>query len=630
MDKKPESKFKKFMSWDYSDLGDNIYLRNEIQANRSTSIAMFNSALIIIIAAILVKLRVFLIDEESIFFLGVIVVEFLVPAIICFVRKGRGSWVKYVLLIGFILGVTQLYIIVGATALLVMLFPLLVSCRYYNKKLFIVISTLTVVFALVGLLCGVLYGTLDLNAMIFSKDTTINVLAGEDPSDAIARAFGGNLWTTDVFNSMLIYSFLPNLLAFIVIFNIAYQSTVKGKQMADEEYAKIINTSRISSELNLATDIQGNMLPRIFPAFPEHDEFDIFASMEPAKEVGGDFYDFFMIDDTHVAIVIGDVSGKGVPAALFMVIAKTLIKDHAQLGLPPAEVFTRVNKILCESNEVGLFVTGWMGVLDISTGQFQYVNAGHNPPLLKRGNGEYEFLKSKPGFVLAGLDSLKYKQAETEMSVGDVIYLYTDGVTEATDIHNNMYGEERLQNLINANKEKPIREIVGTIRKDLKDFAGEAEQFDDITMLMLEYNQETDKDIKYLTIPATLENLPKAIEFVESNLNEAHASMKDVMQFNIAVEEIYVNIAHYAYPGRTGDAKLALKIKDNEITLSFKDSGIPFDPLSKDDPDITLSTEERQIGGLGIYMVKKSMDDVKYKYIDGMNVLTIKKKFKPE
>ena len=160
---------------------------------------------------------------------------------------------------------------------------------------------------------------------------------------------------------------------------------------------------RIGAELNVATQIQADMLPRIFPAFPERQEFDIYATMNPAKEVGGDFYDFFLVDDDHLAVVIADVSGKGVPAALFMVIAKTLIKNHAQNKEAPGEVFTNTNEQLCEGNDAGLFVTAWMGVLQISTGHFVYVNAGHNPPLLRRAGGSFEWLKSRPGFVLAGM-----------------------------------------------------------------------------------------------------------------------------------------------------------------------------------------------------------------------------------
>ncbi|MGI6192175.1 MAG: PP2C family protein-serine/threonine phosphatase [Christensenellales bacterium] len=244
---------------------------------------------------------------------------------------------------------------------------------------------------------------------------------------------------------------------------------------------------RIGAELNVATQIQADMLPRIFPPFPERGEFDIYAIMNPAKEVGGDFYDFFLVDDDHLAVVIADVSGKGVPAALFMVIAKTLIKNHAQNKESPASVFTNTNSQLCEGNDAGLFVTSWMAVLTISTGELSYVNAGHNPPLLKRKNGQYEWLKSRPGFVLAGMEGVRYKEGSITLEDGDRLFLYTDGVTEATDLNKELFGEERLQNALNEKGDAPIRDVLLHVREQIDVFVGEAEQFDDITMLGIEY-----------------------------------------------------------------------------------------------------------------------------------------------
>lgn len=244
---------------------------------------------------------------------------------------------------------------------------------------------------------------------------------------------------------------------------------------------------RIGAELNVATQIQADMLPRIFPAFPERREFDIYATMNPAKEVGGDFYDFFLVDDDHLAVVIADVSGKGVPAALFMVIAKTLIKNHALFKASPGAVFTQANEQLCEGNDAGLFVTAWMGILELSTGQFTFVNAGHNPPLLKRGGGAFEWLKSRPGFVLAGMEGIRYRENTIQLAPGDQLYLYTDGVTEATNVHQELFGEARLEAVLNEEPDLPVTELLPKLKARIDEFAGEAEQFDDITMLSLLY-----------------------------------------------------------------------------------------------------------------------------------------------
>ncbi len=241
---------------------------------------------------------------------------------------------------------------------------------------------------------------------------------------------------------------------------------------------------RIGAELNVATQIQASMLPCIFPAFPERKEFDIYATMQPAKEVGGDFYDFFLIDSDHLALVIADVSGKGVPAALFMVITKTLIKNQTLTGMMPADVFTTVNTQLCENNDAGMFVTGWMGILEISTGKLTFANAGHNPPLIMK-NGNYEYLKSRAGLVLAGMEGMKYRQYEITLEPGDGLYLYTDGVTEATNAENSLYGESRLLDTLNNHKDEVPQVLLQAVKEDIDAFVKDAPQFDDITMLVL-------------------------------------------------------------------------------------------------------------------------------------------------
>lgn len=244
---------------------------------------------------------------------------------------------------------------------------------------------------------------------------------------------------------------------------------------------------RVNTELSVATRIQANMLPSIFPAFPERKEFDIFATMNPAKEVGGDFYDFFMVDERHLAIVMADVSGKGVPAALFMVIGKTLIKDHTQPGKDLGEVFTEVNELLCESNSEGLFITAFEGVLDLVSGEFRFVNAGHEIPYICRKGGKFEPHKIRAGFVLAGMEGMRFKCGETQLNVGDKIFQYTDGVTEATNADNELYGMDRLTEILVENSALSPSELLPKIKEDIDGFVGKAPQFDDITMLCLEY-----------------------------------------------------------------------------------------------------------------------------------------------
>ncbi len=244
---------------------------------------------------------------------------------------------------------------------------------------------------------------------------------------------------------------------------------------------------RISAELNVATQIQADMLPRIFPAFPERKEFDIYASMKPAKEVGGDFYDFFLVDEGHLAMVMADVSGKGVPAALFMVIAKTLLKNRAQAGGTPAEILADVNRQLCEGNEAELFVTVWLAVLEISTGEGTAANAGHEHPVLRRAGGEYELVKYRHSPAVAAMDGISFREHAFRLNPGDSLFVYTDGVPEANNKENELFGTERMLEALNRMPDAGVRKVLENVTAGIDAFTAGAEQFDDMTLLCLKY-----------------------------------------------------------------------------------------------------------------------------------------------
>ena len=249
---------------------------------------------------------------------------------------------------------------------------------------------------------------------------------------------------------------------------------------------------RIDAELAFAKAIQHSALPSVFPPYPNRKEFEIYATMHTAKEVGGDFYDFYFIDDDNLAFLMADVSGKGIPAAMFMMQSKTIIKSCAESGMSVEQVFTAANEKLCEGNDAGMFVTAWMGILNTKTGKVLFANAGHNPPLVKHADGTYEYLKTRAGFVLAGMEGVRYRKNELELAPGDAIYLYTDGVTEATDLNTELYGEDRLHTVLEKYKDAAPQVICDEVKRDVDAFVGEAPQFDDITMLSLKYNGEGD------------------------------------------------------------------------------------------------------------------------------------------
>lgn len=384
--------------------------------------------------------------------------------------------------------------------------------------------------------------------------------------------------------------------------------------------------SRIDKELEFAKAIQHSALPSVFPPYPDKKEFDIFADMVTAKEVGGDFYDFYFVGENRLAFLIADVSGKGIPAALFMMSAKTIIKGYAETGISAEETLTIANKKLCEGNDAGMFVTCWLGILDLKTREIEYVNAGHTPPIIKRKDGKTEILKGRSGFVLAGLDGVKYKQSKIILNKGDKIFLYTDGVTEAIDKNQKLYGENRLLETLSSLNDLSAEYVCRSVKKSVDEFVGEAEQFDDITMLCLKINDES---VKEITVEAQEKNVEIVTKFVNEQLEKTDCSKSTLNQIDVAIDELFGNIARYAYENG-GPATVAVEVIEEPLSveITFIDNGVPYDPLKNTDPDVSLSAEERNIGGLGIFLVKKTMDDISYEYKNGKNILKIKKHLK--
>lgn len=381
---------------------------------------------------------------------------------------------------------------------------------------------------------------------------------------------------------------------------------------------------RIGAELDVAARIQADMLPCIFPAFPDRTEFDIRAAMTPAKEVGGDFYDFFLLDDDHLALVIADVSGKGVPAALFMVITKTLIKNAVQMGLSPKEVLEKVNNQLCENNEAEMFVTVWLGVFEISTGKIVAANAGHEYPAIRRKDGRFELYKDRHGFVLAGMENMRYQEYEFCLEEGENLFVYTDGVPEAINSASALFGTDRMLQALNRNPDALPEELLNTVKKEIEVFSGEIPRFDDITMLALLRKKDRTDCMRKLKTEARLENIAEVTAFLEKELYAGGAPESVITQIDIVTDEIFSNIVYYS---GASSVIAGCEVGEGKVILRFSDDGRPYDPTRKEDPDITLPLEVRESGGLGIFMVRKLTDCMQYEYTNGFNVLTIEKKW---
>jgi len=375
-----------------------------------------------------------------------------------------------------------------------------------------------------------------------------------------------------------------------------------------------------AKELKMATDIQLAAIPNVFPPFPDEMSFDIWASMDTAKEVGGDFYDFYFTGSDRVLFLVADVSGKGVPAAMFMMRAKALIKSVAQTGKQIGQVFEEANDALCEGNSSNTFVTVWAGELNVRTGHVSYVNAGHNPPIVRLG-GKVEYLRSRPSLVLGAMAGARYRVQELQLEPGDAIYLYTDGIVEQHNAAGELYGEDRLIETVSGCAKRRDG-LLSTVIDDVRRHAAGAEQADDCTQLVLRYRGQPDTfSGEYRP---TMEDLAKASADLAKALEGVPDDCANIMM--VASDEIFANIVRYS--GAT-DWTLTVERTHHPdgVRLVITDNGKPFDPLSHRDPDTTLCADEREVGGLGILIVKKTMSPVTYRRNNNRNILTMGKEY---
>lgn len=599
-----------------------VLKENEIHANIVVATTMLNIFFIGFITFLLVYFNFFKVGTALMTTVMIFNFFFLaIPATICFIIRGSQKWIRIFLFVCFILAMAISDAILKYNVTLLMVLPIILAARYYNKKFTIWVAIYTIIAFIISTSFSIYYGQQDLNSynLVIPQGTTITI--NSTLRDAITKM---EVNETQRITNIFIHLFLPKLFIFSIISFACVQISQSGKKMIEKQIEITKKTSRLDTELDLAYNIQKTMLPSTFPAFPNHDEIDIYAMSIPAKEVGGDFYDMFLIDENHLAVTMADVSGKGVPAALFMMISQILIKVIANEGGKANEVISRVNKILSNGNKIGFFVTAWFGIIDLKTGIIEFVNAGHNFPLIYCSQkNSFEYLRTKPNFVIAGMEEIRYEKSEYRLEPGDRLFLYTDGAVEALNKENKMYGEQRLKQFLNKNIDLSVKETIINLKKDIDLFTKETIQFDDITMLELQYGKSNKKIRK--EFKANIMELPNVQDFVNAKLKVYNIDSKTTNQINLAVEEIFVNIVKYAYKDSEGICYITINNNENSIELIFEDNGIPFNPLEIALPNTTLPKEERQVGGLGILLVKKTMDNVKYKYENNKNILEITK-----
>lgn len=406
---------------------------------------------------------------------------------------------------------------------------------------------------------------------------------------------------------------LLGVVMIVIILRVIAKNQMKYKKLATQK-------ELIQNELRIGHEIQMSMIPKTFPAFPERTDLDFAATLIPAKEVGGDLYDFY-IRDEKLFFCIGDVSGKGVPAALVMSVTQSLFRAISAHETNPSKIVISMNNSMSENNESNMFITFFCGILDLTTGLLRYCNAGHNPPMLNT-----EKLPVLPNFPLGVMPGMVFQEQETRLGYDDTLFLYTDGLTEAENASTEQFGEERMEAFLGTKRN--AQALLDAMQEAVDCFVSDAPQSDDLTVLVIHYmaHPATEQQERHLILHNDIQQIPQLAEFVETIAEEKQLDQSLAMSLNLALEEAVTNVILYAYPkGADGLVDVEAILKPHSLEFIITDSGVPFDPTAVPEADVTLSADERPIGGLGIYLVNKLMDELHYQRIDDKNVLSMKK-----
>jgi len=611
-----------------------IFKKNEIGANKKMALGCLIAAGILVLLLIFCGTGILRVTSQTLLLVlfPISIVILCIPFILSKTRCIDRYWFKYLNLILFIVAVFIVNVVLPKHGIIGWAACIVLANHFYNPKVCFVSYVITCVFMAGGIPLGMLFGDWD-SALLGIQEAGFTELWGGNPHNFMDRLKFLNEYNYYFPNELnrwaaaYLYYYLGRFVCLTLVFVICYSLSKRTLGLLHAEKEMVDEKGKISTELSVASDIQNATLPN---KFPDIDNFESFAFMDAAREVGGDFYDLYQLNNGDVVFTVGDVSGKGVPAALYMMKSKTLLKSLSQNDIPFDQVYFAANNELCENNEHNMFVTAWSMVLSPSTGHVNIINAGHNPPAVKRNGEKFKYIDVPPGFILGGMKDSTYKISESHVQDGDEILIYTDGVTEAQNENGELYGEKRLLELLDSLPPYfSSQEVCKAVNADIKKFAGKAQQSDDITMLYIKYHSNT--VYKSLMCKASPQSLGDVTKFVDYNLAKINPTRKEVSQINIVIDEMFSNIIKYAYKGYAEPGEAIVRIMVNKltrtVTLYFVDSGPKFNPLEHDaDVDITKSAEERDIGGLGLFIVKNTMDVISYEYRDNQNVVKIVKK----
>ena len=603
------------------------YYENEADANKHMSYVNGAAGLLAMTMWVLYITRVFLIPDH--FFLAVnimfpaIAVLMFVPLFLVRTSLIRKPGYKYFILLSLLAAIMALNITLPKHSLLFWPFSVLIATHYYNPTMGRVIFAVTIIAMLVSLYFGMFFGEFDENLFgggVVMPDGSVGTVESYEERVALLnelRANGNNRYL-----KVLVYYFFPRAMIITLFFMVSNLLNRRTYKLLDSEIKIHDEQEKSKTELGVAKEIQINTLPK---EFVDTDEVEIVGELKAAKEVGGDLYDYLDIDENHVAVLIGDVSDKGVPSAMFMMKTITSFRDFAAPNKTPSQILKEVNASIMKGNKASMFVTCFLAILDKRNGKVIYSNAGHNPPIIG-SNHKYKYLKCNSGFLLGCFKDCFLKDEEIYLKPGESITLYTDGITEARNIDGKFFGEEKLLEAFNKQDYSCTVDLHHAIKDEVSNFVKTAPQSDDITFVTMKY-QGGNYSYKENTYQAKEEDIPKMLSFIGEFSDEHKIPEEFKSQLLIVGDELFSNIINHGYENKGGEifVRLIFNNDKKEFELTIIDQAKAFNQLSVDNPTYG-DGKPLEVGGLGLTIVKSIMDEYAYDRINNKNILVLKKR----
>ena len=554
------------------------------------------------------------------------IVVLLTPLIYAFkyTKQLRRPGYKFFVVFSFVLVIATLNVLLPRNALIAWALCIIMTNHYYNPKLGIFTFVISLALMLICLYFSLFVGEYDSNLLGGNELVNHDVVEVFGIVERYEMLHQALLEGKNRYLETFIYSYIPRALLLSLIFIVSNSLNIRTYKLLVDEIKVNSEQQKTITELDVAKDIQLATLPT---EFVTSKDIEIQAELKAAKQVGGDFYDYFILDDDHVGLLIADVSGKGIPAAMFMMKTITCFRNVASINKTPSETLKEVNRVINKGNDSNMFVTCFFAIINTKTGVMRFANAGHNPPIIGQQK-HYQFLKCQPGFVLGPLKEAFVNDEEYKFNNGDTITLYTDGITEARNEKGEFYGEERLKLLFNKKEYSCLVELHHSLKDDIERFVDGADQADDMTYLTLKYHGDN-----YLfreqRFRGTKENLSSMLELISEFGHEMKLEEMFINNLSVVADEMLSNIIKYGYADYTDDIfiRLLFNVDKNEFVITIIDRAIKFNPFDVNNKPVGGDVSQIKEGGLGILIVKKLMSEYAYDYINGKNIVTLKKRF---